>query len=71
MATQKKTAEKPELTIAPEARQLPPLVFSATELSICYRAVMELPLKRSDPAFAAADSVLRKIGMFAQAQAAA
>jgi hypothetical protein len=67
MATEKKMA-KPALTIAPDVKQLPLPEFSAAELSICYRAVMELPLKRTDPAFAVADGVLRKIGMFAQAQ---
>ena len=46
-------------------------VFTTAELSIIYRAVMELPMKRSDPAFAAADGVLGKIGLFAQAQQAA
>jgi hypothetical protein len=72
MATDKKTpAAKPQLTIAPDAGQLPTLEFSAAELSICYRAIMDMPLKRTDPAFAVADGVLRKIGMFAQAQAAA
>jgi len=72
MATDKKTtAAKPQLTIAPNVKQLPPLEFTAAELSICYRAIMDMPIKRTDPAFAVADGVLRKIGMYAQAQAAA
>jgi hypothetical protein len=71
MATDKKTT-KPALAIAPDAAVGPQCPeFSAAELSICYRAIMDMPLKRTDPAFAVADGVLRKIGMFAQAQAAA
>jgi hypothetical protein len=62
--------QDPQPGAQPGPAPVPPQ-FTPAELSVCYRAVMELPMKRSDPAFAAADSLLRKIGLFAQAQAAA
>ncbi len=49
---------------------MPPL-FTPPELSVIYRALIEIPMRRNDQQYRHANSVLQKIDMFAQAQQAA
>jgi hypothetical protein len=46
---------------------MPPL-FTPPELSVIYRALMEIPMRRNDQQYQHANSVLQKIDQFAQAQ---
>ncbi|HAS81719.1 MAG TPA: hypothetical protein DCS43_03335 [Verrucomicrobia bacterium] len=48
-----------------------PPIFSQAELMVVYRGLMDLPLRRSDPQFAASESAIGKIAAFAQAGQAA